>query len=94
MLKEVDKSLMKKSKEISTFQSEILFDYYVNYFNSLSSTNLDKEFNRDLSIMTNSLRKLPEKERGLFVNYIAKLIEAYIESKVEKELTKSFHLFF
>ena len=74
----------------SNFKDEILSEYYNNYFERLSSRQLDKEFNRDLSILIKSLKKLSQEERSIVVNSISKLIEFYIETKIEKDLNKSF----
>jgi len=75
----------------SNFKNELLYDYYNNYFESLSSRQLDREFNKDLSIMVNSLKKLPQEERKEFAGVISILIEFYLGNKIEKELNKSFH---
>ena len=74
----------------SNFKDEILSEYYNDYFEGLSSRQLDKEFNRDLSILIKSLKKLSQEERSIVINSISKLIEFYIETKIEKDLNKSF----
>jgi len=70
------------------------FDFNNNHFEYLSSRQLDREFNKDLSIMVKTLKKLPEEERNDFKNLIAMLIDNYISNKIEKELDKSFQTLF
>lgn len=94
MLKTIDNNKVDKIESYSRFKDELLFDYYNNYFDHLSSRQLDKEFNKDLSIMIKSLKKLSQEERSIFVNSISRLIAFYLESKMEKELDKSFHTLF
>jgi len=78
----------------SNFRDELSFEYYKDYFERLSSRQLDREFNKDLSMMIKSLKMLPQEERKVFAGIISKLIEFYIENKIEKELEKSFHILF
>lgn len=90
MLATINSNKVEQYKSLSTFRDELLFEYYNNYFDNLSSRQLDKEFNKDLSILVKSLKKLPQEERKTFVNSMSKIIEFYIENKLEKELSKSF----
>lgn len=97
MLDTIDNKIEKvsnRSVSISKFRDEILNEYYSHYFNSLSSKEFDKEFNKDLALLIKSLTKLPQEDRSMFINTLSKFIEFYIESKVEKELDKSFHKIF
>ena len=82
------------SDKFSTFRDEILSEYYVQYFNSLTSKEFDKEFNRDLSALVKSLNKLPQEDRNALIGALSKLIEFYVENKVEKELDHSFKRIF
>lgn len=82
------------SDKFSTFRDEILSEYYAQYFNSLTSKEFDKEFNRDLSALVKSLNKLPQEDRNALIGALSKLIEFYVENKVEKELDHSFKRIF
>ena len=94
MLKTIDYKEIDKFGSYSNFRDELLFEYYNNYFECLSSRQLDREFNEDLSIMIKSLKMLPQEERKAFVGIISRLIEFYIDNKIEKELDKSFRMLF
>lgn len=75
----------------SIWGDELITSYYSNYFESLSSKQLDKEFNNDILKLVKALSKLPDNERKIMIEALAKVIEFYIENKVEKEIEFSFH---
>ena len=43
-------------------------NYYSHYFHNLTSKELDKDFNNDIRVLTQTLGKLPEKERKAMKN--------------------------
>lgn len=81
-------SLRKKSK-FDYLNDSIIQDYYLNYYQNLSLKELDKEFNKDISILTKAMSKLPDSERKMFVEVLSRFIEFYIENKIEKEIENS-----
>ena len=91
MLKTINSNKIDKYNTYPNFGDEFLFEYYNNYFENLSSSQLDREFYLSLSSMIKSFKKLPQEKRTAFVNVISNLIEFYIENKIEKELGKSFY---
>lgn len=90
-----DKNINKSEKlHDSFFNNYMIIDFYNNYYNELNSRQLDKEFNHDLSILVKSLHKLPQNERKEFIKLLSKVVEFYIENKIEKELDKSLYRIF
>ena len=86
-------SIPKKKKE-NIWDDFIIQEYYSDYFNELSSKELDSEFRKELSVLVKSLSKLNESERKAMINILADVINFYIENKVNKELENSFsHIF-
>lgn len=61
-------------------------DFYLDYYQNLSSKELDEEFNRDIELLTRVLSKLPVSDRKAFAQLLSKFIEFYLENKVEKEI--------
>ena len=69
-------------------------NYYSHYFQGLTSTELDKDFNKDIRTLTLALGKLPETERKALIKVLSRVIEFYLESKIEKEIDNSFSKLF
>ncbi len=80
------------SKKSENWNDSLLQDFYINYYyQNLNSKELDKEFNKDIKILTGVLVKLPFSERKVFIKILSKFIEFYLESKIEREIDKSFY---
>ena len=69
-------------------------NYYSHYFQGLTPKELDKDFNKDIRTLANALSKLPETERKDLINVLSRVIEFYMESKIEKEIENSFSKLF
>lgn len=80
-----------KTSSNAIWRDELITTYYSNYFETLNSKQLDKEFNSDILKLVRTLSKLPENERKALVEVLARVIEFYIENKIEKEIEFSFH---
>ncbi len=74
----------------SIWSDELLTSYYHSYFNNLTSKQLDREFNNDISLLVKVLSKLSEEDRTRLIDTLSYLIEFYVENKVEKEMNLSF----
>jgi len=70
---------------------DLMMTYYNNYYENLTSKQLDREFNNDISMLVNVLSKLPEHDRKKIIDVLARVIEFYFESKIEKEIEFTFH---
>ena len=75
----------------SIWSDELITTYYSNYFDNISSKQLEKEFNSDILKLVKTLSKLSENDRKALIDTLARVIEFYIENKVEKEIEFSFH---
>jgi len=75
----------------SIFTDELISTYYQNYYDNLTSKQLDRKFNNDISSLVGILSKLSQENRDLLIGSLSSLIELYIERKVEKEIEFSFH---
>lgn len=76
-------------KEFNYWHDPLLQDFYLHFYQNLNSKELDKEFNRDIKMLTNTLTKLPDSERKVFIHVLARYIEFYIENKIEREIDSS-----
>lgn len=83
------KSIDKRQK-IDYWNDSLIRDYYINYYQNLSIKELDEEFNMDIRKLTKALSKLPDSERKAFVDVLYRIIEFYLENKIEKEIDRSF----
>jgi hypothetical protein len=88
---ENNNKLKKNSKSnISRYWEDSLFDeFYYDYFDEMSSKELDKEFSKDIKYLSEILKKLSDSERKAFIEVLSKYIEFYIDHKVEKEIDNS-----
>lgn len=91
LLDKKDKTMnsIEKKDRFDYLNDNMIQDYYVNYYQNLTLKELDKEFNRDISILAKTLSKLPDSERKKFVEFLSRFIEFYIENKIEKEIDNS-----
>lgn len=86
MIDTIDKRKDMTINSSSFWADEIFQNYYLSHFNSMSSKQLDIEFSKELNMLVKALKKLPDSERKSVIEALSKVIEFYIENKVEKEL--------
>jgi len=89
-LKNIQGTPRKKSTS-AIWSDDLISTYYSNYFENLNSKQLDKEFNSDLLRLVKTLSKLSDNDRKALIEVLARVIEFYIENKVEKEIEISFN---
>lgn len=80
---------LSNKKKSDYWNDTLIQDFYLNYYHNLSSKELDKEFNKDIQFLTDSLVKLPASERKAFIQVLSKFIEFYLENKIEREIDDS-----
>lgn len=73
----------------SYLSDSMIQDFYVNFYESLSSKELDRQFNNDILSLVRSLKKLPNSERRAFSEVLSRFIEFYLNKKIEKEIDES-----
>lgn len=82
---------VQKSKSNIDFWKDTMFqDFYLEYYQNLSSNELDREFNQNLQTLTQAISKLPDSERKAFIGVYSRFIELYFENKIEKEISNAF----
>jgi len=81
---------IRASKGHYFWEDELFQDYYQDYFDSLSTFELDQEFRNDLKILSKSLSKLSDSEKKAFINIISTFVQFYLEQKIEREVDSSF----
>jgi hypothetical protein len=91
-IKNIQGTSTKKSSN-AIWSDDLISTYYSNYFVNLNSKQLDKEFNSDILMLVKALSKLPDNDRKALIEALARVIEFYIENKVEKEVELSFNKF-
>jgi hypothetical protein len=89
-IKNIQGASTKKSSN-AIWSDDLISTYYSNYFVNLNSKQLDKEFNSDILMLVKALSKLPHNDRKALIEVLARVIEFYIENKVEKEIEFSFN---
>ena len=77
------------SKKSDYWNDSLIQDFYLNYYQNLNSKELDREFNKDIKILTDALSKLPTSERKAFIQVLSRFIEFYLENKIEREIDGS-----
>jgi len=77
------------SDALKYWQDNLVHEYYIDYYNNLSSKELDREFRNDIRTISKILAKLSDSERKLFIGFIPNFIEFYIGQKFEKEIDSS-----
>ncbi|NCU32959.1 MAG: hypothetical protein EOM23_08530 [Candidatus Moranbacteria bacterium] len=83
---------MEKSKPRNDFWSDsMVHNFYIDYYQNLSSKELDREFNNDIKSLTHVLSQLSVSERKAFIEVLSRFIEFYLETKIEKEIDNSFY---
>lgn len=80
----------KSTKNLRIWNDDIFVDYYNNYYNDLNSKELDKDFSHELNVLVKALGKLNDSEKKALINLLAKVIEHYLEQKIDKEIDYSF----
>jgi hypothetical protein len=80
----------KPQKGLRYFEDDIFFDFYSDYYNNLSSKDLDKDFNHELNVLVQAMSKLNDVEKKAFINLLSIVIEHYLEQKIDKEIDISF----
>lgn len=80
---------VEKKRKFDYWNDNLIQDYYFNYYQNLSVKELDKEFNKDIRTLTKALSKLPVSERKAFIEILSRIIEFYLENKIEKEIDNS-----
>ena len=76
--------------KVNYWNDDIFSNYYANYYNSLTSKELDKDFNMELKSLSSAMKQMNENERKVFINLLTSVVEHYIEQKIDKELESSF----
>jgi len=87
---DIRKEKISSKRQLDIYWDDIVSNYYLEQFKNLSIKELDNEFNNSLKTLTKYLTKLNDQEKKYFVDLFARLIEFYIENKVEKEISNSF----
>lgn len=93
LIKKREKSNLITNKD-SAIRDYILHNYYDNYFDIMSSKELDLEFRNDIGILVKALKKLPPNEQKAMVSVLTDVVEFYVGSKIEKELEKTMNNLF
>ena len=88
--KEQDLNFSNSKSHKGYWNDSMIQDYYTDFYNSLSSKELDREFNEDLTVLTKHLNKIPDSQRKAFIDILSRYFEFYFESKIEKEINNSF----
>lgn len=77
----------KSSARLKVLEDFLIQQYYLDYYQEISSKELDQEFSKDLKVITKALKKLPDENKSLVIELLLyRLIESYVDRKVEKEL--------
>lgn len=86
------KAAKNKPKNLQFWGDQIFIDYYDNYYNSLTTKELDRDFNNRINSLVKVMGRLNDEEKKAFTNVMAIVIEHYLEQKIDKEIDYSFHL--
>jgi len=78
-------------KSYSYLYDDLISNYYKDHFYTTSSKQLDSDFNRDMKMLTKVLSEISESDRKAFIHLFSKVLEFYIENKLEKEIDQSFY---
>jgi hypothetical protein len=82
---------LRKTNSLKFWGDSLIQNYYIDYYNDLSSKELDYEFREDIKKLSKTLGKLSESDRKAFIELLSKFVEFYLDKKIEKELDNSFH---
>ena len=77
------------SDDLRYWEDSLFDDFYSDYFDHISSKELDKVFSKDIKFLTKVLSELSESEKKAFIEVLSRYFEFYIDHKVEKEINKS-----
>lgn len=85
-----DNNSSKLSNEKKSIWSDYLIqEYYSDYYDELTSKQLDSEFRNEIRTLVKSMSKLNEYERKEMIKVLSEVINFYVENKVNKELENS-----
>lgn len=90
MIFDKKKSIEKSKSKNDFWKDSMVQDFYIDYYQNLTSKELDREFNKDIRTLTHTLSKLSDSERKAFIEVLSRFIEFYLENKIEKEIDSSF----
>ncbi len=71
-------------------KNELMTDYYIDYYNAMSSGELDKHFVSDIKMLSKVFNRLSDSQKKSFYKLFANIIEFYLKNKIEKEINNSF----
>lgn len=77
-------------KKVDYWNDSMIQDFYLDYYQNMNSKELDQEFSKDLKTLTKTLGKLPSSERKAFIDVLSRVIEFYLDNKIEKEIDRLF----
>lgn|SRR5690554_5126344 len=89
MIFDKDKDMVTSKHRSDYWKDSMVHNFYLDYYQSLSSKELDREFNKDINTLTKTLSKLSDSERKAFIEVLSRFIEFYLENKIEKEIDNS-----
>lgn len=78
-----------KSETMKFWQDNLRHEPYIDYYNDLTSKELDQEFRKDIKSIAKILGELSESKKIAFINFLSNYIEFYIDQKLEKEIDSS-----
>ncbi len=79
-----------KKNHVNFYLDNIVYNYYLEKIKSVNSRELDSEFNNLFKTLVKCLVKADNKQKTYFIDLLARLIEFYIENRIEKEINSSF----
>ncbi len=82
---------LRKINNLDFWGDSLIQNYYMDYYDNLSSKELDYEFREDIIKLSKTLRKLSDPDRKFFIEFLSKFFEFYLDKKIEKEIDNSFH---
>jgi hypothetical protein len=86
----IDVQKRKKSSDYwRIWEDDLIGNYYEDYYRSIDPKQLEIEFNKDFNKLAGALIKLDVNERKVFIDFLAKFIEFYLEQKIDKEIDLS-----
>lgn len=80
----------KSPQNLRIWNDDIFLDYYCNYYDEITSKELDADFNHELKVLVQAMNKLNDPEKKALINLLSKVIEHYLNQKIDKELDFSF----
>ena len=84
-------SVQKSKSNIDFWKDSMFQDFYMDYYQNLSSSELDREFNQNLQTLTRVMSKLSDSDRKAFMGVYSRFLEFYLENKIEKEMSNAFY---